>query len=121
MSVHSVGVRARRATAIPLYFGIFMLFILAGYAFFGRGFAYLGFPPLFIGELGVVLSLAALLSFNPLLWRSPVTWLLFAFAFWCAAQTFPYIGEYGLAALRDGVIWGYGIFPPWQLHPWFWN
>ncbi len=111
MSVHAVGVRARKVTVVPLYFGIFMLFLLAGYAFFGRGFAYLGFPPLFIGEVGVVFAVAAFLStFHQSLWRSPITWLFVVFALWCAAQTFPYIGEYGLVALRDAVIWGYGIF-----------
>jgi O-antigen ligase/polysaccharide polymerase Wzy-like membrane protein len=111
MSVHALGVRVRKVTFVPVYFGIFMLPLLAGYAFFGRGFAYLGFPPFFVGELGVVLALAALLStLHQSLWRSPITWLFAVFAVWCAAQTIPYISEYGLAALRDAVIWGYGIY-----------
>jgi hypothetical protein len=111
MSVNVVGVRARKARLIPFYFGIFMPFLLAGYALFGRGFAYLGIPPLFICEFGVVFAVAAVfLGFNGLLWRSPITWLLIAFSLWGAAQTLPYISDYGLTALRDAVIWGYVIF-----------
>ena len=111
MSVQAVGIRARKVSVIPLYFGIFMLFLLAGYAMFGRGFAYLGVPPLFIGEVGVVFAVVALFAgFYQSVWRSPITWLLVFFALWCAAQTFPYLNEYGLAALRDAVIWAYAIF-----------
>ncbi len=111
MSVQAVGIRARKVSIIPFFFGIFMLFLLAGYAMFGRGFAYLGVPPLFIGEAGVVFAVAALFAgFYQAVWRSPITWLLVAFALWCAAQTFPYINEYGIAALRDAVIWAYAIF-----------
>src|SRR4029077_2214984 len=30
------------------------------------------------------------------------------FMMWGALRTIPYIGTYGVDALRDGVIWGYG-------------
>lgn len=106
-----VGNQARRAAFIPKCFGIFTLFLLAGYALFGKGFAYLGVPPAFVGELGLLLAVAALLAgiYRPLL-LSPVTWLLVIFVLWGASCTLPYVSEYGFDALRDGAIWGYAIY-----------
>lgn len=111
MSVHAVGFRAQPLPMIPTCFGIFTLLLLAGYAFFGRGFAYIGVPPIFVGEIGLLLAIATLLTvYVPSLWRSPITWLLVAFMLWGALRTFPYIEEYGFDALRDGVIWGYALY-----------
>jgi hypothetical protein len=45
--------------------------------------------------------------------RAPITWivaLLVAFAALGVVRTIPYIGTYGLDALRDGVLWGYAGF-----------
>src|SRR5437868_8305794 len=43
----------------------FLCFVLAGYVVLGRAFAYLGFPPLYIGEMTLVLGIvAALLAGN---------------------------------------------------------
>jgi hypothetical protein len=42
--------------------------------------------------------------------RRPVVWLLAVTALWGAIRTLPYISTYGVVALRDGVLWGYGIF-----------
>jgi hypothetical protein len=36
--------------------------------------------------------------------------LLLAFAALGAVRTLPYVGRYGLDALRDGVLWGYAGF-----------
>jgi hypothetical protein len=95
----------------PGYFGTFVLFLLAGYALFGRGFAYIGIPPIFIGEIGLALAVATLLyRFDLTLLQSPITWLLAAFMLWSAVCTLPYIETYGIDALRDGVIWGYAIY-----------
>src|SRR6478736_3510622 len=38
-----------------------LCYTLAGYALFGKGFAYLGIPPLFIGEIALVLGLCVVL------------------------------------------------------------
>src|SRR4029453_6361915 len=35
---------------------------------------------------------------------------LLAFAAWGAIRTVPYIGTYGIDALRDAVTWGYAVF-----------
>jgi hypothetical protein len=86
--------------------------ILMGYAFFGRSFAYIGVAPVFVGELVLLLGLLAALMSGGLAssLRSPLSWLFVAFAGWCATRTLPYFRIYGMDALRDAVIWGYGIF-----------
>jgi len=86
--------------------------ILAGYAFLDRGFAYVGVPPLYVGELVLLLGILAAVvggGFAPVL-RSPVLWLLIAFAVEGVLRTAPYWSTYGVDALRDGVIWEYGSF-----------
>lgn len=85
---------------------------LLGYAFLDRGFAYLGLPPVYIDAF--IWSLAAIYLFLRPTWlrmlREPLTWLLLFFMTWGAIRTFPYLGTYGVNALRDGVLWGYGVF-----------
>lgn len=86
--------------------------LLAGYAFLDRGFAHLGAPPVFVGEMVLALGLAAIIptgAFGTVL-RSPVAWAYLAFAAWGAFRTLPYIDVQGANALRDAVLWGYGIF-----------
>lgn len=103
--------RTRHYPFLPIWFGRYTLFLLCGYALLGRGFAYLGVPPVFVGEIGLVLAVLAILPGVPRgVLRSPVTWLLVMFMLWGAACTFPYLGEYGLDSLRDGVLWGYAIY-----------
>ena len=86
--------------------------LLAGYAFLGKGFAYLPAKPVFGGEIVLALGiLAALLGGKThLAFRSPLAWLVLAFAIDGALRTAPYASRYGLDALRDAVIWGYGAF-----------
>ena len=86
--------------------------VLLGYALLGKGFAYLGFPPLYIGEIaflaGVVIFLrtgclvASLTTLPSLLLVSAMVWVLLC--------TVPYVGVYGFDALRDSVIIMYGGF-----------
>ena len=85
---------------------------LLGYASFGKGWAYLGIPPLYIGELVLLCGVASLVMsgrwagiFNVLPF-----WFLLAFMAWGASRTWPYHSRYGADALRDAVIWGYGAF-----------
>src|SRR5688572_14626864 len=84
---------------------------LACYAIVGKGFAYLGVPPLFIGE---VLLLAGLWLWvgNRLTGLNAVSaaqLLLIGFMSWGALRTVPDIRTYGADALRDAVVWGYGM------------
>lgn len=77
------------------------------YALFGRSFAYL-----FLGEFLLVLGfMIFLLSQRVMLAFSDITLTLWSiFAFWGFLRTLPYVGAYGVDALRDAVLWGYGVF-----------
>jgi hypothetical protein len=85
---------------------------LLGYAVMGRGFAYLGIPPLFVGEvlaLGGFVCLLVCGRWWPIL-RMPQTIMLLVLCAWCVSRTIPYIGKYGIDALRDSIIYAYSIF-----------
>lgn len=106
---------APRARARPdwgdRYLGL-LCFVLAGYAIFGKGFAYVGVPPLFIGEITLVLGVLALMasrSWIAMLMTVPSLALL-AFMGWVAVRTVPGIPVHGFDALRDSVIALYGTF-----------
>lgn len=84
--------------------------ILTLYAFFGRGIAYLGVAPIYMGEMVLILGLLALLVSIRRLQFTAIHALLLAFMAWGAIRTVPYISQYGIDALRDGVLWGYAAF-----------
>ncbi|HVE80286.1 MAG TPA: O-antigen ligase family protein [Gemmatimonadaceae bacterium] len=87
--------------------------VLGGYAIGGKGFAYLGIAPIYVGEVTLAAGL-------PALWyarrgairfaRSPVALLLAAFMLFSAVRTVPFLSSYGIAALRDAALWGYATF-----------
>lgn len=88
--------------------------LLLGYMFLGRGFAHVGVPPVYVGEvvlaLGVVATAVGLVSARPSRRPNVVVWLLIAFMVLGGVRTVPYLGTYGVDALRDAVLWGYGAF-----------
>jgi hypothetical protein len=84
---------------------------LFGYAFFGRGFAYLGKPPVYVGEF--ILALGCIVFFskpNLQIFRSRISWMLLLLMFIGTLGTIFQFSTYGIDAMRDGVIWGYGLF-----------
>lgn len=87
-------------------------FLLVGYAFFGRGFAYLGVPPVYIGEVVFFLATVLGLASRSLrqLHRSGLLYALLLLAAWCAVRTLPYVSVHGWNALRDAAVWGYSMF-----------
>ncbi len=88
-----------------------VLFLLVGYAFGGRGFAYLGYPPIFVGEIGFVLALGVVTWFwQRIPWGHPLICLLILFMAWGAVRTLPFLTYYGIDALRDAAQWGYALF-----------
>lgn len=100
-------------------FAIALVALLAGYMLMGRGFAHLGVPPVHLGEvvlvLGVVATAVAVarLGLRVALSRlldSRLALLLLAFMFLGLVRTVPYLETYGVPALRDAVLWGYGAF-----------
>ena len=105
------GVRAARRSIADQFLTFFTL-VLGGYALGSKGFAYLGISPVYIGEISLLFGLAAFWytrTARPLL-RSWLIRFLLAFMTFGAIRTIPYLREYRMEALRDGVLWGYGLF-----------
>jgi len=100
------------AAALPRVFLRAVGAILLGYAMFGRGFAYVGVAPLFVGEATLLLGLAALAATarRDALPSGAVPVLLLAFIACGALRTAPFLPAYGVDALRDAVLWGYGLY-----------
>jgi hypothetical protein len=87
-------------------------FILLGYAVMGKGFAYLGVPPLFIGEIALFAGLVVALQSGCLVaaLATPPSLVLAATMIWVLLLTLPNVGVYGFDALRDSVVIMYGGF-----------
>jgi hypothetical protein len=111
-SSHSLG----RATARPDILGdrclLIIAVVLAGYALMGKGFAYVGLPPLYVGEIVYLIGVVAFLrsgcivgSFATL----PSLFLALSMT-WVLLRTVPYVDVYGVDALRDSVVIIYGGF-----------
>ncbi|QWG24804.1 O-antigen ligase family protein [Bradyrhizobium sediminis] len=86
--------------------------VLLGYALMGKGFAYLGYPPLYVGEITFFIGIVVFLrigAFAGALATLPAL-LLFALMAWVLARTLPFVGWYGFDALRDSVVVIYGCF-----------
>ncbi len=85
--------------------------LLLGYALFGKGFAYLGVAPLFVGEIVLLSGIYVFLRQG---WKyviiCPTVWPLLALAVWGLLTTLPHVSEYGLDSIRDAMIWGYAAF-----------
>ena len=87
-------------------------FVLLGYAMMGKGFAYLGFSPIFIGEIAFFIGLVTLLRTGCLIasLASLPSLLLAITIVWVILRTLPFFGVYGFDALRDSVVIVYGGF-----------
>lgn len=95
----------------------FLMFLMLGYMFAGRGFAYVGFFPLYVGEVGLLLGglTIGLLAFsNRISLSFKFIWLplipLFAVLVIHFLQTIPYIQTYMFDALRDAMMYLYAIY-----------
>jgi hypothetical protein len=109
VSVVVVGLLLIGARVTQVFLGALTV-MLIGYAFLGRGFAYVGVAPLYVGELALPVALLALLRGRRLGRLRPLHVLLLAFMAWGALRTIPYLGIYGIDALRDAVTWGYAAY-----------
>ncbi len=97
---------------LPRVFAIVLGVVLAGYAFLGRGFAHLGVPPIYVGEIALAIGAVALVFTGRIrrALEAPAAWIILLLALWGALRTVPYIDRYGLDALRDATLWGYSAF-----------
>ena len=86
--------------------------MLAGYALLGKGFAYVGYPPLLIGEVTMVLGLVVIFRSRcglAMLTTLPSILLLALLAL-VIVRTATCFGQYGMDAIRDSVIVVYGLY-----------
>src|SRR5207248_7218375 len=90
----------------------FLCLNLLAYALLGRGWAHVGVPPIFVGELVLFCGVVTFFLFGR--WRElfdlPAVWCLFLLQIWGVYRTLPYLSTYGADALRDAVLWGYSVF-----------
>jgi hypothetical protein len=103
---------ARLALNASDHYLVLLSGVLMGYALIGKGFAYLGFPPLFIGEIAFLMGIMILLKTGCLiaaLMTLPSLLLATAMA-WVLLRTLPFLGVHGFDALRDSVVVMYGGF-----------
>src|SRR5437868_11945729 len=74
-----------------------LCFSLLGYAMFGRGWAHIGAPPLFIGEAILFGGLLSSILFGK--WRGMLdisaVWILLLLQAWGLYRTMPYLSHYG--------------------------
>lgn len=83
------------------------------YATLGKGFAYVSIPPFYVGEFILAVGVLTLIFVPRLLGAAlslPRLFPLYLFMIWGMIRTLPYWGDYGMDALRDGVLWGYAAF-----------
>jgi hypothetical protein len=108
----SVQPRATRLPRTGDKYLILLSLVLLGYALGGRGFAYWGINPLFIGEMTLGIGLWVAFKSGQLgrVCQLPQVLMLLGFMIWGALCTVPHYNTYGFDALRDGVAWGYGVF-----------
>jgi hypothetical protein len=103
-------------TSRPTNWGDYYLMLLSGvllgYALLGKGFAYFGSQPVFVGDMIFAVGLFTLLWSGCLIatLASLPSFLLAATVLWVLVRTLPFIGNYGVDALRDSVIIIYGGF-----------
>lgn len=109
-----VSLSKQRSIAVSLLqvWLVFHAVILLGYALFGRGFAYVGIGNIYVGELCLCLGTVWLATFRQWgsLLRSELILGVLALQVWGAICTLPYLGRYGINALRDAVLWGYSWY-----------
>jgi hypothetical protein len=96
-------------------FGTMLLVVLALYILFDRAGAWIHIPgtPLFIGELTIVVGIAAMAASHIPIGRavrtSPALKALVVWMGWGVVLLLLAITQYGLDAIRDSALWYYGI------------
>src|SRR5260370_31860762 len=101
-----------RRTSLGDGYLLLLLGVLLGYAFIGRGFSYLGLPPLYVGEMALLTGFIIFLRTSCLIAALATlpSLLLAAAMAWVMLRTLPFVGMHGFDALRDSVVIMYGGF-----------
>lgn len=110
--LEAVQYEARRSPTMADRYLALLAAVLLGYAVMGKGFAYIGLPPLYIGEISFLLGILAFLRSGACVASLATlpSLLLAALMALVVVRTIPFLGAYGFDALRDSVIVLYGGF-----------
>jgi hypothetical protein len=103
---------SRRALSAGDRYLVLLGIVLLGYALMGKGFAYIGLPPLYVGEMAFLAGIIVLVRSGALV-ASLATLpsvVLAATMAWVLIRTAAFVNVYGFDALRDSVIILYGGF-----------
>jgi hypothetical protein len=105
MSAALNDVSRRTLTAGDRYLALLAI-VLLGYALMGKGFAYIGFRPLYVGEIAFFTGIAVFVRLGVLVASLATlpSLVLAATMMWVLARTVPFVSVYGFDALRDSVI-----------------
>lgn len=108
----AAGQKRSKSLSISVLYLILVGFLLVGYSFFNKGFAYTGHEPIYIGEVVLGIGLFAVLAGGGSLriLRSPIVWMLLLYITWQVVILIPDLAKYGFVALRDSVIWLYAVY-----------
>jgi len=90
----------------------FLSIVLAGYALFGKGFAYLGYPPIFVGEIALLLGIVIAVTsrYWTRVFELREALVVLPLIAWGMYRTLPYYSQYKFDALRDAAVFGYSAF-----------
>ena len=91
---------------------LFLAVCLLGYALIGRGYAYVGVRPIFIGEILLAVGMVVFLLTNGWMrvMRMPPAIAAIPLVVLGFCRVLPNLGEYGIEAARDAVVWAYAAF-----------
>lgn len=104
------GYRPRRsATEV---FAAMLGYMLVGYAFVGKGFAYIGVPPLHIGEIVLIFGLITFIRGGCMVAAAASigSIAILVLVGWIAVGALQGMPRYGFDAVRDGVVGLYGLY-----------
>ena len=103
---------AAARSAFSDYYLIVLGALLVGYAILGKTVAYIGVPPLYVGEMVFALGVIAFFSTRCGIasFASLPNLLLAILIGWGICRTLPYLRENGFDALRDSMLVLYGGF-----------
>ena len=112
MTQTSVQQRAAARSTISDFYLIVLGALLFGYALLGKTVAYIGVPPLYIGEVMFALGVIAFLSSRCVIasFATLPNLLLALLIGWGIIRTVPYLRENGFDAMRDSMLVLYGGF-----------
>jgi hypothetical protein len=112
--IHEIKRYATSATHRTLsdYYLVALGLLLAGYAIFAKYFAYIGFAPVYVGEIVFSMGIIAFLKSRcAVATLATLPSLLLGFLFgWAIIRTLPYLGEFGADAMRDSAAVVYSGF-----------